>query len=315
MVKFMNKIPAGTFLVPMLVSALVYTLWPNLFSNVGGITDAFLGGNSTGFMIGMICFCSGIGINVKSLGKLFKRHGVLLVVKLVLSVGLSLLFISLFGQEGILGISALAFTVTICSTNPALYISIVDDFGDEIDRGAFGLVGLFSIPAVPMLVYALSGRGEIDWMPIVSTLIPLILGIILGNLDKDFSGLFGKGIGVLIPVLGWNIGQGMNLLEGLQSGIYGILLAIVFYLVMMPLVTVDRRLLKNDGVAALAMNAVAGSSASFPAIIAQINPELAPYVTSATAQVITLAIITILVTPIFVRKLHSKAYDSAVDFE
>lgn len=85
----MNKIPAGTFLVPMLLSALLYTLWPNLFSNLGGITNAFLGGSGTNFIIGLIFFCSGIGINLKTLGKLFKRHGVLLLVKLVLDYYLS----------------------------------------------------------------------------------------------------------------------------------------------------------------------------------------------------------------------------------
>lgn len=37
-----------------------------------------------------------------------------------------------------------------------------------------------------MLIYAISGQGEIQWMPIISTILPLILGMILGNLDKDF---------------------------------------------------------------------------------------------------------------------------------
>lgn len=308
MVKFMNRIPAGTFLVPMLLSAVFYTIWPNLFSGIGGITNAFLGGSGTSFIIGLICFCSGIGINVKTLGKLFKRHGVLLVVKFVLTVGFGLLFISLFGQEGIFGISALAFVVAMCSMNPALYVSLANDFGDDVDKAAIGLVGLFGIPAVPMFIYAISGQGEIDWMPIISTILPLILGMILGNLDKDFSKIFGTGITVLLPLLGWNIGQGMNLIEGLQSGVYGIVLVLVFYLLMSPIVLVDQKLLKNDGVAAMSMNAVAGVSASFPAIIAQVNPGVAPYVTSATTQIVTLAIITIVVTPILVRKLYGKTH-------
>lgn len=308
MVKFMNKIPAGTFLVPMLLSALLYTLWPNLFRNLGGITNAFLGGSGTNFIIGLICFCSGIGINLKTLGKLFKRHGVLLLVKLVLTVGFGLLFIALFGQSGVFGISALAFIVAICSMNPALYISIVNDFGDEVDKAAIGLVGLFGIPAVPMLIYAISGQGKIQWMPIISTILPLMLGMILGNLDKDFSKIFGAGISVLLPILGWNIGQGMNLIEGLQSGIYGIILVVVFYVLMSPLVVVDKMILKNDGVAALSMNAVAGVSASFPAIVAQVNPGLESYVTSATTQIVTLAIITILVTPMLARKLYQQTH-------
>lgn len=310
MVKFMNKIPAGTFLVPMLLSALVYTIWPSLFSSIGGVTEAFLGGSGTNFIIGLICFCSGIGINVNTLGKLFKRHGVLLLVKLVLCIALGLGFIALFGQSGIWGISALAFIVAICSMNPALYVSIVSDFGDEVDKAAIGLVGLFGIPAVPMLIYAVSGQGKIEWMPIISTILPLILGMILGNLDKDFSKIFSAGISVLLPILGWNIGQSMNLIEGLQSGIYGVILVVLFYILMSPLVLVDKKVLKNDGIAALSMNSVAGVSASFPAIVAQSNPDLAPYVTSATTQIVTVAIITILITPMLTRMLHKRTYQN-----
>lgn len=34
-----NKVPAGTFLVPILLSALVYTSAPN-FVRIGGLTEA-----------------------------------------------------------------------------------------------------------------------------------------------------------------------------------------------------------------------------------------------------------------------------------
>lgn len=162
MIKFMNRIPAGIFLVPMILSAIVYTIWPNLFSNIGGVTDAFLGGGGTSFMVGLLSFCSGMGINIKTLGKLFKHHGVLLIVKFVLCVVLGLLYITFFGQAGIFGISALAFIVTLCSINPALYISLVASFGDDIDVAAFGLIGLFGIPAAPMLIYAVASHGVID---------------------------------------------------------------------------------------------------------------------------------------------------------
>lgn len=308
MVKFMNRIPAGTFLVPMILSAIVYTIWPNLFSNIGGVTDAFLGGSGTSFLVGILSFCSGMGINVKTLGKLFKHHGVLVIAKFVLCVALGLLYITFFGQSGVLGISALAFVVTLCSINPALYISLVSGYGDEIDVAAFGLIGLFGIPAAPMFIYAVASHGTIDWMPIFSTILPLILGIFLGNADKEFPKLFGPAISVLLPILGWNIGQGMNLVEGLQSGVYGILLVIVFYLFMSPLYLTDKKVLKNDGVVGLSMTAVAGVSASFPAIIAQANPDIAPYVTGATAQIVTAALITSLLTPVIVRKLYKKEH-------
>lgn len=211
-----------------------------------------------------------------------------------------------FGQSGILGISALAFTIALCSMNPAVYIALVDDFGVEMDKAAFGLTALFSIPAFPMIIYALSGSGEIDWMPIISILIPLFLGMLLGNLDKEFNNIFGAGITVLTPILGWNLGQGMNLLEALESGVSGLILVVIFYLLMLPLFFIDRKVLKNDGIVGLAMTSAAGSSTAFPFIVARANPDLVFFVDSAATQILTLAIVTIILTPILTRTYQDR---------
>lgn len=305
MVQFMKKIPAGTFLVPMLLSALLYTIWPDLLQ-IGGVTEAFLGGGNMNFIIGLITFCSGVGIKTKSIGQLLKRHGVLLVVKLVLTVALGLGFVALFGQEGIFGVSALAFIVTITSINAALYVSLVDDYGSEVDQAAFGIISIYTIPVVPVFIYALQGTAGIDLMPVVNILIPLILGIILGNLDPEFRDIFGSGVSLLIPVIGWKTGQTLNLLDVLQSGFMGIVLAIVFYVLMSPLVFTDKKLLNHNGVVPMSMNAVAAFSSSFPAIIAQTTPAVEPYVASATAQVLAVSLVTVFVTPIFTKRLYEQ---------
>lgn len=49
----------------------------------------------------------------------------------------------------------------------------------------------------PIIVYSLlSGTlgGGMDWTPVFTTLIPLIVGLILGNIDTDFSKVFTPGI-------------------------------------------------------------------------------------------------------------------------
>lgn len=303
MVKFMKKVPAGLFLVPMILSAILYTIAPNLITNMGGITSEFLSGTATSFIIGMITFMSGVNIDLPDLVKLLKRHGVIMLVKLIIGVAVSLLFVNLFGQDGILGISALAFVVAMNSINPSLYLSLVGDYGEDVDTAAFGFTALFSIPAIPVFVYSFSGSGGMDWMPVISTIIPFALGIILGNLDNDFRDVFKNGMTVSLPLLGWNIGQGLNLLEALQSGLPGIILALIFYVFMSALFLVDRFVLRKDGVVGAAMTSVSGTSASFPAILAASNAALLPYVTGATAQVITVSIITVIITPLFVGKI------------
>ncbi len=310
MVKFMEKVPVGTFLIPMLISAVINTISPGFFREIGGVTNALFGGQGNTFIIGMLTFISGIGIDVNSLIKLFKRHGLILLTKFILVVVLSLLYINVFGMDGIFGISALAFVIAMIAVNPSLYISLVEDYGDEMDPAAFGLTALFSIPAFPMLIFGLGGSGNVDWMPIISAIIPMIVGIILGNLDPDFRQLFDNGIALLIPVLGWNIGQSLNLIQGLQAGIFGVLLAVLYYIVNSPMVLLDKKILKNDGIAATSMLSISATSASFTIVLAQAFPELSRYVQEATAQIILAAIITIVLTPIIVTKMTEKQQSS-----
>lgn len=221
MLRFMRKIPAGTLIVPMLVSALINTFWPDLFQ-IGGITEGFLGGGGTSFIMGMLTFVSGLAIDLKKSDEILKHHGVLILVKLILAVGLSFLYISLFGQEGILGMSALAFTVVIVSVNSSLYISLAGEYGTKLDQAAFAFVGLFSIPVIPVMIYSVGGAGNIEWGPILSTLVPLVLGIILGALEPGFKDFFSGAIAILLPFLGWSMGQSMNLFDGLKAGFSGI---------------------------------------------------------------------------------------------
>ena len=303
----MRTVPAGTFLVPMLLSALLYTVWPDLLQ-IGGVTEAFLGGGSMNVIIGLVTFCSGIGIELKSIGQLIKRHGVLLVVKLLLTTGLGLGYVALFGQEGIFGISALAFIVTISSVNAALYVSLVNDYGTKVDSATFGIISIFTIPVVPIFVYALQGTAGIDLSPVLNILIPLILGIILGTLDPEFRDLFANGVGLLIPIIGWKIGQTLNLMDALEAGFTGIALAIVYYVFMSPLILVDKRVLKNDGVVGASMNGVAAFAASFPGIVAQTAPAVEPFVGSATAQVLAVALVTVIVTPILTKKVYESSH-------
>ena len=100
MLNAIKKVLAGTFLVPMLTSAFIYTFWPNLFQ-VGGLTEHIFGGAGTNGIIGAICFASGTGIDLKKIGYALKRQGVLLLAKFVIAGGISLLYISLFGQSGV----------------------------------------------------------------------------------------------------------------------------------------------------------------------------------------------------------------------
>ena len=306
MLNAINKVPAGTFLVPMLMSAFLFTFWPNLFQ-IGGLTQHIFGGDGTNGIIGAICFCSGTGINLKKIGYALKRQGVLLVAKFIVGVSVSLLFISFFGQAGVLGISALAFTITMCSINPAVYLSLMQQYGTEQDTAVYGITGLFSIAAVPMIVYGIAGGGGMDWMPVISVVIPMAAGVVFGNIDPDFRAYFMPALPALTFLMGWNLGYGLNLIDAFKAGGGGFILSILFYIVSISMLLIDRYVLKNDGSVGATFMTVAGLSVSTAGILGNIYPDLlGPYVSSAASQVLLAVVVTSVLTPNVVAKLSTR---------
>lgn len=305
MLNAIKRVPAGTFLVPMLTSALIFTIAPDFFQ-IGGLTQHVFGGSGTNGIIGAICFCSGTGIDLSKIGYALKRQGVLLAAKFIIGVSLSLLFIQFFGQAGIFGVSALAFTIVICSINPAVYLSLMQQYGTEDDTAVYGLTGLFSIAAVPMIVYGIAGGGGMDWMPTISTVIPMAAGVVFGNLDPNFRGLFMPALPGLTVLMGWNLGYGLNLVEALKAGVGGVIVTIVFFVVYLSMIFIDRNILKNDGSVGASFITVAGLSVSSAGILGSIYPELlGEYVVSAASQTLMAVVITSMISPFIVAKLST----------
>ena len=306
MLNAIKRVPAGTFLVPMLTSAFIYTFWPNSFQ-IGGLTEHIFGGASTNGIIGAICFCSGTGIDLKRLNYALKRQGVLLAAKFAIGGAASLLFIRLFDQAGVFGISALAFTITICSINPAVYLSLMQQFGTEEDTAVYGITGLFIIAAVPMIVYGIASGGGMDWMPVIATVIPMVAGVVFGNIDPNFKDLFMPALPGLTFLMGWNLGYGLNLVDSFRAGVGGLILAILFYAINIVMYLLDRHALKNDGTVGATFMTVAGLSVSTAAILGSVYPDvLGPYVSSAASQVLLVVVVTSVITPNIVAKLSNR---------
>ena len=308
MLNAIKKIPAGTFLVPLILSMVTYTIWPELFL-IGGMTQSLFSGQELGFLTALVTFLSGTLIDLKQLGKLIKRQGVLFLAKAVISLALSWLYFTLFGAAGIFGISSVAFVSTITSVNAAIYLLTAQDYGGtEVDAGAFGLFGILSLPVIPTLFYSFiyTTNAGIDWMPILSILIPLFVGLVLGNLDVNIRKMFSPVISALLPILGWNLGQGLNLIEALKAGIPGLILTVIFVILSSYNYVLDKKVLKTNGFYGLSLITVAGLSTSSPAVLATSFPILRPYVSAATSQILLVSIFTTVIVPIFISSLYNK---------
>ena len=302
--KFFKKIPGGALLIPMLISAILNTLMPNLWTVIGGTSmSTFKGGALT--IVGLILFALGATTNIKVLGKCLQRNGVLILAKILLSLGFGFLFVKLFGMDGIMGISAVAFMASICSTNPGVYISLMQDYGDQIDMGNVPLMTIVSgVPLIPLLILTSAGGSSFDIMSILTVLLPYVLGLVLGNLDPNLAKMYGPVSNIVLPFLGFNFGSSINLIATAKAGVGGILLGMIFVVInALVLIASDKLINKRPGYAGAAMCSVAGSAVAIPVLLGE---AFAQYQATAVSQVALCMVVSCILNPIITKTIVKK---------
>lgn len=198
------------------------------------------------------------------------HRGVLLIlVRLGVAYGLCALFYALFGYEGFLGISFLAFVCAVTSANAALYMGIISPFGDKADKASFGIMLICSMPLLPLLFlgfYGEAGFGEAQVMQIISLIIPFILGMVLGNMDMDIRKVFAGGNAIILPFLGFEFGSTINLIDAVKMLPQGLLMSIIYFIIVItPSYIFERTVLHRPGYASVASGSLAGVALVSPA--------------------------------------------------
>lgn len=287
-----DKIPGGIILTPMLCTAIINTVCPQALL-VGGVTTKLFSTYGTQVFIGALLFLAGSQLSVKDVPGALKRGGVLLLGKVLIAVVLTMIYLRLFEAEGILGIPVLAFCITVISLNPGTFLAVASAHGDSIDPPGFGLYNLVVVPTVPALILGVLDGAAFDYMGIVTTMVPFLLGMLLGNLDPDLKKLFGGAIRPMLFFAGCNFGAAVDLLAAVRTGLSGIALSLIYILFCaLGLLLVDKLVLRQPGYAAASLSCVAGASVSMPAIVGEILPQYAPYAQTATAQIACAVVIT-----------------------
>lgn len=296
-----QKIPAGLLIIPMLLAAVVNTLFPSFFQ-MGDPTTALFTNKGTMVLIGLILFISGTQLRLNQLLGTLKRAGVLCLTRVLISCLAGWAFVAWFGIEGVAGISAIAFIAVITSCNPGLYLALMNSYGDDVDRAAFGILNLIAVPVIPIMILNSASGVGIDLLSVLATLLPFVLGIVLGNLDTHIQQLFAPGTMIMLPFLGTSFGSNIDLRVAFDSSLSGLLLTLLFLVIcLLPLIGVDRWVLRRPGTAAAATCSVAGLSLVVPSMAAALNPAYEPYVESATAQIAFGVILTSIAVPYLVK--------------
>ena len=304
--KFLQKVPAGLMLVPLLIGAVIHTLFPQALE-IGGLTTAAFSNAGAATCMGLQLFCLGTTLQLKDMPAVL-RGGTLLLSKFLIGAILGIVVGKVFGQAGFWGLTALSIVAGVTNSNGSLYLSLVKTYGDEADAATVALLALNDGPFFTLLPVGASGMASIPMMSLVAVIVPMVLGMIIGNVDKSMMEFFAPMADILIPFVGLTLGAGINLKDVVKGGPQGILLGLItvfvggFFTLLF-----DRLICKQPGYAAFAVASTAGNSVAVPAAVVLIDKTWAPYQAVATTQLAASVVVTAILVPI-VTSIWAKKY-------
>lgn len=301
-VRFMNKVPGGVMVIPLLFGALLNTLVPG-FLNIGGFTTGLLK-DGTSCLMGLFLICCGASISVKQIGEPLYKGALLTVIKFLIGLGIGWGTFYLFGSDGFWGITPVVLIATLTNSSGSIYATLAGRFGDSTDVGAVSVLSINDGPFLTMVALGATGMSDIPIMTLVATILPIIIGIVWGNLDKEFKELCDKALPLVIVFLSFVLGAGMNFVTVVKAGGAGILLGVIVLVFSGLLVDLIYCLIlrKRTAIGACSGTA-AGNSVATPAAIAEADPSFAPYAEAATAQCSAACVVTSILCPVMVALL------------
>lgn len=297
----MERVPGGMMIIPLLLGAIINTLFPDAAKTYGSFTGALLTGALP--ILAVFYVSMGATIDFKSTPYILKKGGALLAAKVGIAAIVGIVTAKFMG-EGMIdsglfaGLSVLAIVAAMNDTNGGLYMALMGQFGKKEDVGAYSIMSLESGPFLTMVTLGVAGLSAFPWQTLVGAILPLVIGMILGNLDKDLRDFLGKAVPVLIPFFAFALGAGLNLKNVWKAGLLGIVLGVAVVLVTGTVLLLVDRLTGGNGVAGLSAASTAGNAAGVPAAVAAANSAYAPVAPAATALVASAIIVTAILVPI-----------------
>jgi 2-keto-3-deoxygluconate permease len=307
----LTRIPGGMMLIPLLIGALIRTFLPGLF-NLPEFKSSFTGGLLTGTSALLAAFyiCLGSTIQFKATGYILKKGVTLWAGKIGTTVAIALLVGALATNQNniFLGLSALAIVAAFSDTNGGLYMALMGQLAKRReDVAAYSIMSIESGPFFTMLILGIAGLASFPILAFVFAILPLIIGMVLGNLDEDMREFLSRGTDVLIPLFALAIGAGINLTNVLTAGLSGIVLGVLVVIVTGIVLYVLDRLTGGNGTAGVAASSTAGNAAAVPVAVATLYPAYQSIASIATLQVTAAVIVTAVLTPLLTAWVYKRA--------
>lgn len=287
--------------VPLLIGAAVVTFAPGTAKFFGSFTEALFNGALT--ILAVFYVCMGTTIELGATPYILKKGGALLVTKILCGLVAGIILGRWLGEKPMaagpfLGLSTLAIVAAINDTNGGLYMALMGKYGQARDVAAYSVMTIESGPFLTMVTLGAAGLSAFPWQTLLGALLPLLVGIVLGNLDPDCRSFFGKAAPPLIPFFAFALGSTLDLHRVIQAGLLGVFLGLLVVAITGAALLVTDRLTGGNGVAGLAAASTAGNAAAVPAIVAAANPAYQEAAKSATILVAASVVVTAIVVPL-----------------
>lgn len=296
----MSKIPGGAMVIPLVLGSLVGTFCPE-FLGLGSFTTALFK-SSAGPLIALLIFATGMQITVRSSGPVLAHTGVILLFKTIIPAILVTAIGLVVGNDGVIGISLLAMLTVVANSNGGIWLAFTGKYGDYRDQGAYVASAVNDGPFFVLLFLGASGLADIPLSLMLAAVIPLLVGMVIGNLDPKWTNLMKPTGAIVIPFFAFALGTGINLNAIITGGATGIILGIIASLltglfVFIGYKTILRR--GNQSGIGFAAGTTAGNAIITPEIVAQADASFAPYVQTATAQIAAAVLVSAILAPLF----------------
>src|SRR6476661_9382042 len=210
----MEKVPGGLMLIPLLIGAVIHTAAPGAWTFFGSFTGAMFTGLAP--ILGVFYICLGATLDVKATPYIAKKGGALLGSKIAFAILVGIVLGRFLGEAPVAsgffaGLSVLAVVAALNDTNGGMYMSLMGQFGRNRDVGAYSVMSLESGPFLTMVTLGVAGLAAFPWQALVGAILPLVLGMVLGNLDPTMRKFLGAAVPALVPFLGLTLGLTINL--------------------------------------------------------------------------------------------------------
>jgi 2-keto-3-deoxygluconate permease len=296
-------------MVPLVCGAAITTVAPHAGTFFGSFTSGLFSGYLP--ILAVFYVCMGATIPVRSLPRVARRGGALLLTKACLGVAAGVILGRLLGVQPIssglfAGISTLAVVSAINNTNGGLYMALMSRYGSTEEAASYSVMALESGPFLTMVTLGVAGLSSFPWQTLIGAILPMCAGMLLGNLDRELREFLGQGVPVLIPFFAFSLGAAMDLRSIWQAGMVGLALGLAILLASgLVLILVDR-LAGGEGTAGIAAATTAGSATAVPALIATANHQYAAAAQSATVLVASSVVVTSLLAPPMTAWWHAR---------